>query len=223
MEALGVLPIHQLDELQAVGVVPAEPLRQLPSGVPAARADAAIIQLIGQHHIQGPDARAVLKKVAQLLQVDAPLHIEHQQAQLLRHLRRGRHRCADLRLRKLGDHGHHRLLRLVVQQRTQALALRIGDTLHKCPSSLCSGGAGGADHQLRLEQVRCRPPVPLNLAQQPLHGDASLLKFMLRNSGQMDTGNGGVGDVVIPHQGQVLRHPDPPLFRRLQNSEGGQV
>ena len=121
MEALGVLPIHQLDELQAVGVVPAEPLRQLPRGVPAARADAAIIQLIGQHHIQGPDARAVLKKVAQLLQVDAPLHIEHQQAQLLRHLRRGRHRCADLRLRKL---------RLVVQQRTQALALRIGDTLH---------------------------------------------------------------------------------------------
>ena len=130
VEALGVLPIHQLDELQAVGVVPAEPLRQIPSGVPAAGADAAIIQLIGQHHIQGPDARAVLKKVAQLLQVDAPLHIEHQQAQLLRHLRRGRHRCADLRLRKLGDHGHHRLLRLVVQQRTQALALRIGDTLH---------------------------------------------------------------------------------------------
>ena len=130
VEALGVLPVHQFDELQAEHVVHAQVLRQFFCGIPLTGADAAVVQLVGQDHVVGPDLRAGFQEVAQLRQVYAPLHIEHQDTQGVLCLFGCSGDVVNLRLRELGDHGHDLLLRGMVQQRTQALAFIIGKSVH---------------------------------------------------------------------------------------------
>ena len=134
VEALLILIVYQLDELQTPGVVQAEGRRQLPGGVFVAGPGAAVVQLVGQDQVEGPDIRAVSQKILNLLQVDTPLHVEHQHPQgFRRRLRRG-HEVVGLRLPKLGDHGHDLLLGPGVQQRPQGLALLQWNSSHDIPS-----------------------------------------------------------------------------------------
>ena len=153
VETLGVLSVHQLDELQAERRVHPQPLRQLQSGVLSAGADAAVVQLIGQNHIEGPDRRAGFQKIPQLLQAHAPLHIEHQHPQGLRGPRRERSQIVHLRLGKLGNLPHDLRLGGFFQQRPQALPLLVGQSLHRDspPSaSLADRTAGRSVPKFRL-------------------------------------------------------------------------
>ena len=136
VEALLVALIHQLDELQAPGVVEAEGFGQLPGSVFVAGAEAAVVQLVGQDQVEGLDGRAVPEEFPDLLQVDAPLHVEHQHTQPVRDLRRGGHEVVGLRLGKLRDHGHDLRLALLVQQRAQGIPVRKRQSVHGNNTSL---------------------------------------------------------------------------------------
>ena len=130
MEALGVRAVHQFHELQAEYRVHPQPLCQFQGGVFAPRADAAVVQLVGEDYVKGPDRRAVLQEVPQLIQEYAPFHVEHQHAQGLRGLSRGRGQVVDFRLGKWGNHGHDLRLGGVVQQGPQTLPLLVGQSFH---------------------------------------------------------------------------------------------
>ena len=130
MEALGVFIIHQLDEFKAPGVVQTKRLCQFTGGVLVAGTGAAVVQLVGEDHIKRLNIRAVPEKFLNFRQVDAPLHIEHQDAQGLWNLCGRRNKIVGFCLRELGDHGHDLCLRSGVQQSAQTLALFKRNPLH---------------------------------------------------------------------------------------------
>ena len=143
MEALFIALIHQLDKFQSPGIVEAEGLGQLPGGIFVAGAEAPVVQLVGQYQIERLDIRTVPEKFPDLLQMDAPLHVEHQHAQLLRHRFRRRDQIVGLRPEKLRDLGHDRLLALGIQQCAQGVSLSKGKSVHESsPSFLTSIFAG---------------------------------------------------------------------------------
>ena len=133
VEALGVLTVHQLDEFQAEHVVHTQTLRQFLGRILLAGADAAVVQFVGQDDIVGFGLRAGFQEVAQLRQMDAAFHVEHQNAQGVRRFRRDGGDVVDLGLRELRDHGHDFCLGGAVQQRTQALPIFIGKSVHMDP------------------------------------------------------------------------------------------
>ena len=121
VEALGVLTVHQLDEFQAEHVVHTQTLRQF------------LGRILLADDIVGFGLRAGFQEVAQLRQMDAAFHVEHQNAQGVRRFRRDGGDVVDLGLRELRDHGHDFCLGGAVQQRTQALPIFIGKSVHMDP------------------------------------------------------------------------------------------
>ena len=75
---------------------------------------------------------------------------------------------------------------------------------------------GGADDELRRQQIHGLLSGAVDFFQKPFHRDAALLKFALGNSGEMDAGQGGESNVVVAQQGDILRDADALLLRRFQ-------
>ena len=130
VEAFCIFVVYQFDKLQAPGIVQTKCLRQLSGGVLVAGTGAAVVQLVGEDHIKRLNIRAVPEKFLNFRQVDAPLHIEHQDAQGLWNLCGRRNKIVGFCLRELGDHGHDLCLRSGVQQSAQTLALFKRNPLH---------------------------------------------------------------------------------------------
>ena len=134
MEALFILVVHQLNELQPPGVIQSKGLRQLPGGVFVPGPGAAVVQLVGENQIEGLNVRTVPEKFLNFRQVDAPLHIEHQHTQSLWDGLRRRNEIVGLRLPELGDLGHDLFLGALFQKRPQRLAFFQRDFPHSVHS-----------------------------------------------------------------------------------------
>ena len=110
-----VCSVLQLDKLQPEHILHSQRTGDLCGSIPLARPGTAAIQFIGQDQVIRPQRRAFPEKIHRFGKAYAPLHVEHQRIQFFL-LRRRTHKPGhDLRLKKLRNIPHHRILRFLLQ------------------------------------------------------------------------------------------------------------
>ena len=130
VEALVVLGIYQLDELQTVGIVHADGLGDLIRHVAVARADRAVIQLVGVDDVHVFEVGAHIEKVDGFVKRLAAFDVEHDMAQHLGHLSRCLDQIVHLALLVLRDFIHYLELTERRDQIAEGDTVFIGHSFH---------------------------------------------------------------------------------------------
>lgn len=143
MEALVVLGIYQLDKLQTVGVIHADGFRDFVGNVAVARADRAVIQLVGVDDVHIFEVGAHIEKVDGFVKRLAALDVEYYVAQRFGYLGRCLDQIVHLALLVLRNFIHYLELTERRYQIAEGDTVFIGHSFHlfvtRLSSLLCAG------------------------------------------------------------------------------------
>ena len=140
VEALVVLGIYQLDKLQTVGIVHADGLGDLIRHVTVARADRAVIQLVGVDDVHVFEVGTHIEKVDSFVKRLAALDVEYNVAQRFGHLGGRLHEVVHLALLILRDFFHDLELAECRDEITEFDAFFVGQGFHLLHAFHINGG-----------------------------------------------------------------------------------
>ena len=140
VEALVVLGIYQLDKLQTVGVIHADGFRDFVGNVAVARADRAVIQLVGVDDVHVFEVGTHIEKVDGFVKRLAALDVEYYVAQRFGHLGGRIHEVVHLALLILRDFFHDLELAECRDEITEFDAFFVGQGFHLLHAFHINGG-----------------------------------------------------------------------------------
>ena len=140
VEALVVLGIYQLDKLQTVGVIHADGFRDFVGNVAVARADRAVIQLVGVDDVHVFEVGTHIEKINGFVKRLAALDVEYNVAQRFGHLGGRLHEVVHLALLILRDFFHDLELAERRDEITEFDAFFVGQGFHLLHAFHINGG-----------------------------------------------------------------------------------